>query len=160
MSIKENVKDILIPSEEDTVNMYPMDFEEFLWAIGNETMMPFIQTCYKKQEPMGQALHRKAMDLFRQYMIVGGMPQAVEAYVKSKDFNEVDRIKRRILKLYRDDIIKHANKNALKVEAIYDEIPSQLKIKIVTLSFLSWKKVLVLQNTKSPFLAFWRNDCQ
>ena len=127
MSIKENVKDILIPSEEDTVNMYPMDFEEFLWAIGNETMMPFIQTCYKKQEPMGQALHRKAMDLFRQYMIVGGMPQAVEAYVKSKDFNEVDRIKRRILKLYRDDIIKHANKNALKVEAIYDEIPSQLK---------------------------------
>ena len=67
------------------------------------------------------------MDLFRQYMIVGGMPQAVEAYVKSKDFNEVDRIKRRILKLYRDDIIKHANKNALKVEAIYDEIPSQLK---------------------------------
>lgn len=73
MSIKKNVKDILIPSEEEHLKMYPLDFEEFLWALDNETLMPLIQTCYEKKQPMGQALHRKAMDYFRQYMIVGGM---------------------------------------------------------------------------------------
>ena len=77
ISIRENVKDILIPSEEDHVDMYPLDFEEFLWANGNDTMMDFIRDCYRKKAPLGQALHRKAMDLFRQYLIVGGMPQAV-----------------------------------------------------------------------------------
>lgn len=127
MSIKENVKDILIPSEEDQINLYPMDYEEFLWALGNETMMPYIRSCYERKRPMGQELHRKAMDLFRQYMIIGGMPQAVEAYARNHDFQEVDDIKRRILKLYRDDINKHAGRYTLKVEAIYDEIPAQLK---------------------------------
>ena len=97
VSIKKNVKDILIPSEEDQINMYPMDFEEFLWAMGNDTMYDLIKTCFEKSMPLGQALHRKAMNLFRQYMIVGGMPQAVDEYVKNHDFTAVDRIKRRIL---------------------------------------------------------------
>lgn len=127
ISIKENVKDILIPSEEDHINLYPMDFEEFLWAAGNETMMALIQNCFEKKKPMGQALHRKAMDLFRQYLIVGGMPQAVEEYISSHDFDRVDQVKRRILNLYRDDIRKHARGYEMKVEAIYDELPSQLK---------------------------------
>ncbi len=127
ISIKENVKDILIPSEEDSINMYPMDLEEFMWAVGNDSMMDFIRDCYSRKKPMGQALHRKAMDLFRQYIIVGGMPQAVKAFAESSDFEKVDRIKRRILKLYRDDIRKHAKGYEMKVEAIYDEIPSQLK---------------------------------
>ena len=127
ISIKKNTKDILIPSEEDQLNMYPMDFEEFLWALGNETMFSMIRTCYEKKQPLGQALHRKAMDLFRQYMIVGGMPQAVERFVETKDFAAVDRVKRRILNLYRDDIHKHGASNQLKIEAIFDEIPSQLK---------------------------------
>lgn len=127
ISIKENVKDILIPSEEDPINMHPMDFEEFLWATGNETMMDLIRDCYAKKKPLGQALHRKAMDCFRQYMIVGGMPQAVKAFVETSDFDEVDRAKRRILNLYRDDIRKHAKGYEMKVEAIYDELPSQLK---------------------------------
>lgn len=127
ISIKENVKDILIPSEEDSINMYPMDFEEFMWAVGNDSMMELIRDCYSRKKPLGQALHRKAMDLFRQYIIVGGMPQAVEAFAVSSDFEKVDRIKRRILKLYRDDIRKHAKGYEMKVEAIYDEIPSQLK---------------------------------
>ena len=127
ISIKENVDDILIPSEEDQINLYPMDFEEFLWAMGNETMMPMIRSCFEKNAPMGQALHRKAMDLFRQYLIVGGMPQAVEIYSQTRDFDEVDRVKRRILTLYRDDIQKHAKGYELKVEAIFDELPSQLK---------------------------------
>ena len=70
VSIKENVEHILIPSEEEQVYMYPMDFEEFLWALGNRTLMPVIRSCFEKKQPMGQTLHRKAMDLFRQYMIV------------------------------------------------------------------------------------------
>ena len=127
ISIKKNVKDILIPSEEDSINMYPLDFEEFLWAVGNETMFDLIRDCYKKKLPLGQALHRKAMDYFRQFMIVGGMPQAVEAFISTNDFDEVDKTKRRILKLYRDDIRKHAAGYEMKVEAIYDELPSQLK---------------------------------
>lgn len=127
ISIKQNTQNILIPSEEDQLNMYPMDFEEFLWALGNETMYSVIRTCYEKKQPMGQALHRKAMDLFRQYMIVGGMPQAVERFVETKDFAAVDRVKRRILNLYRDDIHKHGAGSQLKIEAIFDEIPSQLK---------------------------------
>lgn len=127
ISIRENVKDILIPSEEEHINMYPMDFEEFLWAVNNETMMDMIKNCFQRQKPLGQALHRKAMDLFRQYLIVGGMPQAVAAYAASTDFDQVDRAKRRILNLYREDIRKHAKGYDIKVEAIYDELPSQLK---------------------------------
>ena len=81
MSIKKNVSDIVIPSEERHVKMYPMDFEEFLWAMGNETLMDFIKNCFVNQKPMGQVMHRKAMDYFRQYLIVGGMPQAVQEYM-------------------------------------------------------------------------------
>lgn len=127
ISIRENVKDILIPSEEDHINMYPMDFEEFLWAVGNETMMELIRNRFGEKKPLGQALHRRAMDLFRQYLIIGGMPQAVRAFAETPDFEKADRIKRRILKLYREDIRKHAGSYAMKVEAVYDEIPSQLK---------------------------------
>ena len=127
ISIRENVKDILIPSEEDQMQLYPMDFEEFLWASGNETMMSLIRNCFESKKPLGQALHRKAMDLFRQYMIIGGMPQAVDTYMSSHDFDLVDQVKRRILNLYRDDIRKHAKGYEMKVESIYDELPSQLK---------------------------------
>ena len=127
MSIKKNVEDILIPSEEDSLDMFPMDFEEFCWAMGNEELMPLARSCFEAGRPMGQALHRKAMDLFRQYLLVGGMPQAVESYVNDRDFGRLDRTKRRILKLYREDIRKHAGSDALRVEAIFDELPSQLK---------------------------------
>ena len=127
MTIKKNVQNIVIPSEEHHVKMYPLDFEEFLWALDNETLMDVIRFNFEKKKPMGQALHRKAMDYFRQYMIVGGMPQAVEAYVKTKDFNIVDQVKRDILTLYRADIGKHAEGYARKVENIFDEIPAQLQ---------------------------------
>ena len=127
ISIRENVKDILIPSEEEHINMYPLDFEEFLWAVGNESMMELIKDCYEKKKPLGQAFHRKAMNYFRQYMIVGGMPQVVATFIKTEDFEAVNRVKRRILNLYRDDIRKHAEGYEMKVEAIYDELPSQLK---------------------------------
>lgn len=129
ISIREHVRDILIPSEEDCINMYPMDFEEFLTAGGYDSMITLIRTMYEKKQPLGQALHRRAMDLFRAYMIVGGMPQAVDTYFNQSDhdFNEVDRVKRRILSLYREDIRKHSGKYAMKTEAVFDEIPSQLK---------------------------------
>ena len=127
MSIKKNVKDILIPSEERHIKMFPMDFEEFLWAMDNETLMDMVRKCFETKKPMGQAMHRKAMDYFRQYLIVGGMPQAVQEYVQTRDFDKVDRIKRDVLTLYRADIIKHAEGYEMKVESIFDEIPSQLQ---------------------------------
>lgn len=127
MSIRNNVKDIVIPSEERHIKMYPLDFEEFLWAMDNTTLMDIVRKCYTDKKPMGQALHRKAMDYFRQYMIVGGMPQAVEIYIKTHDFNNVDRVKRDILTLYRADIIKHAKGYEMKVESIFDDIPAQLQ---------------------------------
>ena len=127
VSINENVKDILIPSEEQHLKMYPMDFEEFLWALDNHGLMELIEKSFKERKPLGNIFHRKAMDYFRQYMIVGGMPQAVLEYVNTKDFNKVDQIKRNILDLYREDIIKHSGKYSLKVRSIFDEIPSQLQ---------------------------------
>ena len=127
MSINRNVKDIVIPSEEERIDLYPMDFEEFLWAIGENDYMDYITECFKAQRPMGNALHRKAMDLFRQYMIVGGMPQAVEEYSITKDFSRVDRIKRNIIKLYRSDISKYAYGEEQKVTRIFDLIPAALQ---------------------------------
>ena len=127
ISIKKNVKDILIPSEEEMIKMNPMDFEEFIWAMGNDTLMDFIKECYKNKKEMGQALHRKAMDYFKEYLIVGGMPQAVLEYKTSRDFEKTDKIKRNILKLYREDIRKYADELNLKVEQIFDTIPSQLQ---------------------------------
>lgn len=127
ISIKKNVKNILIPSEEHIIKMKPMDYEEFMWAMGNNTMMDFIKTCYEQKKPLGQALHRKAMDYFKEYMIVGGMPQAVKLYSETRDFERVDEVKRDILTLYREDIKKYGEEVALKVEHIFDEIPSQLQ---------------------------------
>jgi predicted AAA+ superfamily ATPase len=127
VSINANVSDIVIPSEERHIKMYPLDFEEFLWASGNETLMPLIRQSFSKLRPLGDVIHRKAMDYFRQYLIVGGMPQAVQEYVNNKNFANVDIIKRDILTLYRADIIKHAKGYERKVESIFDEIPSQLQ---------------------------------
>lgn len=156
ISIRENVKDILIPSEEDHINMYPLDFEEFLWATGNDTMMDFIRDRYSNKAPLGQALHRKAMDLFRQYLIIGGMPQAVQAFVIRNDFDEVDKVKRRILNLYRDDIRKHAKGYEMKVEAIYDEIPSQMKNQNRHFKLSSLKQGARFDEYKNAM--FWLSD--
>ena len=126
ISIKKNVKDIMLPSEEHAIEMYPMDFEEFLWAMGDEMMMPFIKMQFEKRKPM-EAFHRKALDYFRQYMIVGGMPQAVQTYVDTRDFDKVDERKRDILSIYRNDIRKYADNQETKVAAIYEELPGQLQ---------------------------------
>ena len=126
ISIKKNVKDILIPSEEQALPMYPMDFEEFLWALDDDLMMPFITQCFQKRKPLG-GLHRKALDYFRIYMIVGGMPQSILKYIETHDFEEVDRVKRSILQVYKNDIAKYASNVEHKVKSIFDELPGQLQ---------------------------------
>ena len=156
MTIKKNVKDILIPSEENHIKMYPLDFEEFLWALDNDMLMPFIRNCYEKKQPMGQALHRKAMDYFRQYMIVGGMPQAVERYVQTRDFDSVDRVKRSILDLYRVDIVKHAEGYEMKVEQIFDDIPAQLQKHDKKFKLSSLKKEARFRDYEDAM--FWLSD--
>lgn len=156
MSIKKNSKDILIPSEERHIRMFPMDFEEFLWALGNDTLTDFLHTCFEKRLPLGQALHRKAMDYFRQYLIVGGMPQSVSEYIATKDFNKVDTVKRDILELYRSDIIKHASGYELKVESIFDEIPAQLQKHEKKFKLSSLKKDARFRDYDDAF--FWLAD--
>ncbi len=127
VSIGKNTKGIVIPSEEEHIKMYPMDFEEFLWAMGEGALMELIRHQYRQHKAMGQDMHRKAMTWFRQYMIVGGMPQAVMAYVETRDFDKVDRAKRLILSLYRLDIKQYAEDNVEKTTKVFDEIPSQLQ---------------------------------
>lgn len=156
MSIKKNVQDIVIPSEEEHIKMYPLDFEEFLWALGNDVLMPVIKTSFDDKKPMGQVLHRKAMDYFRQYMIVGGMPQAVKTYVDTHDFNEVDYIKRQILTLYRADISKHAKGYEMKVEQIFDEIPAQLQKHDKKFKLSSMKKDARYRDYDAAL--FWLSD--
>ena len=126
ISIKKNVNNIVIPSEEDAINMYPMDFEEFMWALGNDMMMSYIRQQYENRKPMGD-FHKEAMRYFRLYMIVGGMPQAVAEYIKTKDFDKVDAVKRQILHLYRNDINKYSGNYTTRVSSIFDAIPGQLQ---------------------------------
>lgn len=156
MTIKKNVADIVIPSEERHMKMYPLDFEEFLWALDNDTLMDFIRLCFEGKKPMGQVLHRKAMDYFRQYLIVGGMPQAVKTYRDSHDFDQVDRVKRDILELYRADIIKHAEGYQMKVAQIFDDIPAQLQKHDTKFKFSSLKKEARFREYEDAL--FWLSD--
>jgi len=122
----EGKRDTLMPSEEEHLKMHPLDFEEFLWAKGDEATVPALWTFFRRQMPLGQALHRRVMNDFRTYMLVGGMPQAVCEFVRSGDLEQVDRIKRRIVNLYREDVSKFAKGYEARVFAIFDQIPSQL----------------------------------
>lgn len=126
ISLRMNVENIVIPSEEEHVEMFPMDFEEFLWAMGDETTIPYLRQCMEELRPLGQAMHRRVMNDFRQYILIGGMPQAVEIYRNTKSFEDADRVKKRILSLYRQDITKFARGYEAKVLSIFDELPSQL----------------------------------
>ena len=127
--LKKNVQEIIIPSEEDHIEMFPLDFEEFLWAMGDEATYPLIRKCFEEKKPLGAAIHRKIMNDFRQYILVGGMPQSVLAYRNGKDFEAADAAKRRILKLYREDAAKFAAGYEDKVFAVFDNIPGQLSKK-------------------------------
>ena len=124
LSIKKNTKNILIPSEEHKISMYPMDFEEFLWAIGDEVSIETIRILLEKKRPAGNAIHRNLMRVFRLYMLIGGMPQAVETYLEKNNLQEVDEIKREIVDLYEEDFTK-IDASGLAGD-IYDAIPANL----------------------------------
>ena len=127
ISIKENVVDITIPSEERKIKMYPVDFEEYMEYMGEEILLEYINDCYNKQKPLDQAFHKRAMHLFKEYLLVGGMPQALVAFKEnSRDFSYADIEKRDILNLYRDDIKKAAKRYNSKISAIFEYIPSYL----------------------------------
>lgn len=124
LSIKKNTKDILIPSEEHKISMYPMDFEEFLWAIDDEVTTDTIKMLLENKKSAGNALHRNLMRMFRLYMLVGGMPQAVETYIEHNNLQVVDEIKREIIDLYEEDFTK-IDGTGLAGD-IYDAIPANL----------------------------------
>ncbi len=126
ISIKKNVKDILIPSEEESIKMYPMDFEEFLWATGNIAFMDPIKDAFEKRKPLGNDIHRVILRKFREYMAVGGMPQAVEAYVAGESYEQIDRVKKRILRLYTNDLKKHDSEEGDRAEVVFKSLPDQL----------------------------------
>ena len=123
ISIKKNTKNITIPSEEERVTLYPMDYEEFRWAMGDEATMPLLRTFYDNKLPLAQA-HREAMRNFRLYLLVGGMPQAVEAYLETNNFSMVDLAKRGVIRIYQDDFQKLDSTGRL--ETLFMNIPSQL----------------------------------
>lgn len=154
--LKKNVQDIIIPSEEEHIEMFPMDFEEFLWAKGDTVTIPLIKACFESKKPLGQALHRKIMNDFRQYVLVGGMPQSVAAYLNGKDFEASDMAKRRILKLYHDDVSKFAEGYEDKVFALFDGIPAQLSKKEKKYKLSSLGKKARFRSYEDSFV--WLNE--
>lgn len=156
VSLRQNVRDILIPSEEERLDLLPLTFEEFLWADGDEVSYPFLKMCFEKRLPLGPALHRKMLNRFREYMLVGGMPQAVNAYMESKDFAKADRAKRDILNLYRNDVTKFAKGHESKVLALFDKIPAQLSRKEKRYKFSSLDKNARFRAYENSFT--WLNE--
>lgn len=127
ISIKENVKDIVIPSEERHIKMHPMDFEEFCWALDEKTLIEYIRMCFEKRIALERSIHDKAMLLFKQYLLVGGMPKVVAEFLEGqKNFGAADAEKRDILELYRSDIMKIRAQYRAKVLAIFDQLPGLL----------------------------------
>lgn len=156
ISLRQNVRDILIPSEEERLDLLPLTFEEFLWADGDEVSYPFLKMCFEKRLPLGPALHRKMLNRFREYMLVGGMPQAVNAYMDGKDFAKADRAKRDILNLYRNDVTKFAKGHESKVLALFDKIPAQLSRKEKRYKFSSLDKNARFRTYENSFT--WLNE--
>lgn len=126
ISLEENVADILIPSEEESMTLRPMTFDEFLEAMDEGALRDAIRVSFDGKKPLPEALHRKAERLFREYVLVGGMPQAVAAYAESRDMEAADRAKRLVLKLYRNDIAKYGGSQSKKIVTVFDGLPGQL----------------------------------
>lgn len=129
ITLRQNVENILIPSEEKSINMYPLDFEEFLWAKGDDATVDYLRESLRDLKPLGQAAHRKVLNDYMLYTAVGGMPQAVMELLETNDFSRVDEVKRDILKLYRDDLRKMDLKYHFSTALILDAIPSELSTK-------------------------------
>ena len=166
ISIKKNVKDILIPSEERKISMYPMDYEEFLWAIGDTATFPLLKKCFEMNHGLGDAINRKQLRQFRLYMLVGGMPQAVSTYIETNNFRKVDEIKRDILNLYESDFAKIDPTGRLAM--LFDAIPAQLNknaARYQASSVLNGEKqdkileyIAELKDSKTVLVAYNTND--
>lgn len=124
ISVRQSSADIIIPSEETKIDMFPMDYEEFRWALGDTATIPLLRTAFEKKKPLGQALHRRLMRDFRLYMLIGGMPQAVAEYIRTNNLSAVDLVKRDIISLYEEDFNK-IDKSG-RASAMFDSIPAQL----------------------------------
>ena len=166
ISIKRNVKDILIPSEERKISMYPMDYEEFLWAIGDNATFSLLKKCFEMDQGLGDAINRKQLRQFRLYMLVGGMPQAVSTYIETNNFRKVDEVKRDILNLYENDFAKIDPTGRLAM--LFDAIPAQLSknaARYQTSSVLNGEKpdkilelIAELKDSKTVLTAYNTND--
>lgn len=158
LGIHETVKDILLPSEEHSMKLYPLDFEEFLWATGNEQLASYIRKCFSERKALGVDLHEKAKSLARLYMVVGGMPQALEAYLEGGDhrLEAADVMKREILNLYNHDIGKYARGYAPKVRAIFQHIPGALSSKEKKFRLADLDKNARMRRYENAFL--WLSD--
>ncbi len=126
ISIKRNVKDIMIPSEEIKIQMHPMDFEEFLWALGDSVTVPAVRGYFDELRPLEEPYHRRVLDMYREYMVVGGMPQAVSEFTEGKSYRKADSAKRAIMQLYYDDLGKIGGATGLRAKRLFDFIPSML----------------------------------
>ena len=166
ISINKNVKDILIPSEERKIGMYPMDYEEFLWAIGDTLTFSLLNKCFDMKQGLGEAINRKQLRQFRLYMLVGGMPQAVSTYIETNNFRKVDEIKRDILNLYESDFAKIDPTGRLAM--LFDAIPAQLNknaARYQTSSVLNGERqdkilelIAELKDSKTVLVAYNTND--
>ena len=166
ISIKKNVKDILIPSEEQRISMYPTDYEEFLWATGDNTTIPLIRQCFESRKPVGEQLNRRLMRDFRLYMLVGGMPPAVNEYIETNNFRKVDLVKRTILSLYEEDFRKVDPSG--RASRLFDAIPAQLAknaSRYQTTSVLKKSKtdkiaeiISEMESSKTVLISYHAND--
>ena len=124
ITVHKSSVDILLPSEETKINMYPMDYEEFRWALGDTATIPLLRMAFNKRISLGDAVHRRLMRDFRLYMLIGGMPEAVAEYIKSNNFSTVDLVKQDIISLYEEDFFKLDDTG--RATALFDAIPAQL----------------------------------
>lgn len=158
LSIRQNVEGILLPSEEDVVQLDPFDFEEFLWAMGERQLADLIRLRYSTLEPLPDGLHRRAMGLLREYMLVGGMPAPLAKYVKERKFAPVEAEKRRIVQLYRNDIARFAHGYEHRVVSIFDEMPGQLSKHEKRFRLSSLNKDARMRTYEEAF--FWLSDAR
>ncbi len=157
ISIHENVEGILIPSEERSIKMFPLDFEEFLWAMDERPLSELIKACYARREALPRELHEKAMLLWRQYVLVGGMPMSISAFLENnKSFMKAEEEKKDILALYRADIMKIKSRNKAKVLSLFEQIPSFLSQHDRKIVLSELKKGGRYENFEEAF--FWLAD--
>lgn len=158
LSIKQNIKDIVIPSEEESLELEPLDFEEFLWGMDEKGLADLIRMSFNKMKPLPDALHRRALSLMREYMLVGGMPEPVSIYVEQRAFAPVDASKRRIVQLYRNDISRFATGYEFKVVSVLDGIPGQLSRHEKRFKLSSLDKNARMRTYEKAF--FWLADAR